>query len=349
MSIKKVLSVLGTVIWVGVLTWQLFDYFGGKGGGDQKAGEREVVSATVDEHDGKELVSLMRGANEAVTANDPRRFESLFAEPGAGKSAWSAVQRFQREYGVYSTGVVTTPPEIDRATTDVHLRALTMEAWYDFTRDHTVNGPSVAHTTWQFYRSDDGWKLDHLRIDTSMSDYSEIIPILMKMSYGELMSLNMDWEESVDPTPVLAGALRAIGRKDVEMLKRCAVGGVIVQAFDEDVELPDLYHGHRTSVRLKRKNAEKALYGQIDRLWRYCRKLESSPTGLIPYFTAYHVVSMPSGCTQLRFNVEFDGGGVPAPVESFFVEWRAAFVAHKWLAGSLQVKNIRRLNYYSAR
>ncbi|NIO29557.1 MAG: hypothetical protein GTO29_13500 [Candidatus Latescibacteria bacterium] len=339
MSGRQIISAIGTVFWVGILGWQFLSFFGNRD--DNRTNGVKPPRAIVDEHDGEELVALMRGAHEAVLKSDSKRFKSLFARTGAGETAWSAIQRHRRDYGNYLSGIVMTPLQIDRVTADIHVRELIIQAWYDFRQDHTVSGTPVHHTTWRFRRDGDAWKLDYLRIDTSALDYDRTIPILMNLSYSKLVSLNMDWEASVDPRPVLAKALRAMAREDVEALKQCSIGGVILHAHERDIELPASRERRFMNQRI-REYAEECLYEDTERMWRYCRKLETTPTGLIQFFTAYRIVSMPSHCTQVKFYMGFDGNNVPAQVGSFSVAWSAKYVSQKWLAASLEVKGVRR-------
>jgi hypothetical protein len=333
MTVKKLLSALGSIFWIGVLVWQFHGDSGGKG----DAGETARPRAVVDERDGGELAALMKDAHDAVVAGAPNRFEKQFAGKSAARKAWRTVQRHQEDYGHYETGVVTTPPEIERAVTDIHVQSLTIEAWYDFSGDHTFDVTPIHRTHWKFERDGESWKLASMSVKATTFGYEGAVQRLSNTPYATLMALNMDWEESVDPSPIFAQALRATAREDVIELQRCATNGAVLQASVNDVELPDVHNGSRYVGGMSRTFAEDALRKQIHRIRRASDRLETTPTGLIPFFTAYRVVSMPAGCAQLRVHIEFDGSGVPAPVGSFNVGWCAGYIAHKWLVISLEV------------
>jgi hypothetical protein len=330
MSTKKLLSAIGSVFWIAVLVWQFHDDIGGKNASD--AGGRTNARAIVDEQDGAELVALMNNAHDAIVARSQKQFETLFVGKSAPRVAWRAIQRYRDDYGHYELGLVTTPPGIERSVTDVHVTDLTIEAWYDFSADHTVKITPIHHTIWRFEREGEGWKLAALHVKATTSGYEGTVQRLYNTPYPTLAALNMDWEESVDPSPLLAQALRAVAREDVIELQRCATNGAVLQASVNDVELPDVHNGSRYVGGMSTTYAEDAIRKQIRGIRRTSDALETSPTGLIPFFTAYRVVSMPADCTQLRVNIAFDGDGVPAPVNGFMVDWCGAYIANKWLA-----------------
>jgi len=339
MSGKKLLSGAGSLVWIGILAWQLLGGLAGRDKADLDEPAAHLV--VVDEQDGGELAALMQGAHEAIVARNPGQFRRLFAGENGGTLAWRRIERYQRKYGNYVKDVMTTAPVLDRALTDVHVRALVVEVWYDFSRDHTISVTPLHKTTWKFERDGSEWRLENVALSASWFEYEGMVRRLLHTPHVDMVSLDMDWEESVDPSPVLAQFLRAASRKDVAGLQRCATNGVVLQAELRDVDLPNVHNGSRFVGQMSAAYAKNALHKQIGRLQKASRRLDTSPSGLIPYFTAYRVVSMPAECTQLQMWIEFDGGGVPAPVSSFAVDWCAAFVAHKWLAISLEVTNIR--------
>jgi hypothetical protein len=335
---RQILSGLTTVVWVGILAWQIAGYFLTKS--DERTGGAAQTAAA--EYDGDALNALMRGAHEAIRTRDPGRFQKLFADSEAGRSAWNAVADLHVQHGALRPELVTTPPQIERLTPDVRVEDLTIEAWYDIRDEWSRQPPRVYHTTWMFVRVEGAWKLRALLFDTSTLGYDPLIGLMLEMSHVDRLALDMSWEESEDVTPLIAGALRAVARRDLTAFQRCSLDGVPQAACDRGIEKREWTRSWSFSQRTRPQYLYRLLSRPLKKVWWACERLETSPTGLIPLFTAYRTLSMPPKCTQLAFHIGIDGSAVPGDVESFSATWCAAFVGHRWLLTSLDIEDVRR-------
>ena len=307
------------------------------GGGEDDAGQAGV---SLEEHDGAELVALMEGAREAIRADDFRRYQTLFGGSPDAKTYWDAISRLKERSGGYHVERLTACPGVERAEPEIHVSRLVLTEWFDLSRE-TGRRSDVYQTTWKFARADTAWRLDNMRIDRANTTYHELLRDMQQMSYPEYLTLGMDWEEFVDPLPLMRRWLEAASEMDFDALESRMVAGVYPRAFDMNIDLPTLASDDDWAGESNRESSEKMMEETTAALQKSAEKLRLKPMDLAPFFGAYRVTSMPDNCTKLRFDIKYGGEEVPAKkVEDFSVEWSAAYINSRWLIEDMLVKSI---------
>ncbi|MGD8413012.1 MAG: hypothetical protein PVF33_02200 [Candidatus Latescibacterota bacterium] len=308
------------------------------GGGD---GSKSAVVTVTEERDGDELMSLMEGAKEAVRTNDFDRFQAQFEDQAAAKLAWDSFDRLAARSGRYQLGRFAAFPGLVRAQTGLHVSRVELMAWFDLSRETERRG-DVYRTAWSFARADSAWTMDKMRINRAHSTYHELLRDLQQLSYREYLTLQMDWEELVDPLPLMKSWLEAAQREDYKAIESRMVAGVYPRAFEMNIDLPTLAAGERRGGgRENRESAKAKMESSMADLREAAGKLGLDPVELEPFFGAYAVTSMPENCTKLTMVLEFEGDAVPEKkVRGFTVEWSAAYINHRWLIEDMQVKTI---------
>ena len=308
----------------------------GGGGGE---GGQEVAS--IEERDGAELVALMEGARDAIQRNDFRRFQALFGGRADAKSTWDAIGRLTSRSGNYHVKRLTACPGVERAESGIHVSHLVLKEWFDLSRE-TGNRGDVYQTTWTFARGDSAWTLWKMRIDRANTSYHALLRDMQQMGYREYLTLGMDWEEFVDPLPLMRRWLEAAAEEDYDALESRMVAGVYPRAFDMNIDLPTLASDDDWAGDSNRDSAEKMMEEPIATLKKAAESLGLKPDELAPYFGAYGVTSMPENCTKLQFYISYDGDEVPAEkVTDFSVEWSATYINSRWLIEDMLVKSIK--------
>ena len=297
-------------------------------------------STEIKEDDGIELVSLMKNAQEALENEDAALFESTFTKHSApaARSMW---KRFLKRKASSDNGQIIQfmeHPELERATTTIHVNRLILDVWFDVS-----NNNKIYKTSWEFRReqSNSQWKIGNIRIDNvSGSIYGDLLTDLNKMVQSSFLALDMNWEESINPAPLLTNTFNALANEDIEALKTYTVDGTLFSAFSRGIEMPTIENGDTVSGRYNRDQSLSFLKEQIQNIKQSSKDLQVSPDQLIPYFTAYRITSMPDYCTKLRFYIDFDGKQISKDVKRFAVSWSAARLHERWLIESMVIKSM---------
>jgi hypothetical protein len=305
--------------------------FSACGGGDD--------SVVVHEEDGGELVAVMAGVQEAIKTENQQQFESLFTTAATARTVWNALMKWKYDEGEGRVLELTTGPAIERATTDVHVKRLNIRTWYELDSGFE-NRPRVISTKWAFVRSDDVWKLSGLRIDSSAGSYGDLVREFNRMDHFSFEALGMDWEERIDPSPVISRALRAMSDSDMTRLKSCTVDGALFRAYDRRIELPTIANGPTGSGRYNRESSVEFLSGQIKDFHKASGLLQMGVDDLMPLVNAYRVTSMPRHCKKVKLLIVYDGEYAASDVTNFSVTWSAAYIMQKWLAEVVGVGSI---------
>ena len=309
---------------------------------------RNSTQPAVEEHDGAELVSLMGRAQEALENEDAEGFQSLFPENslGTAKSVWNRLLREKESSDAYKIMQVMSYPELERATTGVHVNRLVLGAWYEFSSGYEERS-NVYHTTWIFTREqlNSQWKLQDLKINRSnvgyRSPYDALTSDLNQMDRASFLSLEMEWEDSANPSPLLVKTLQALADEDLEKLKAYTVDGTLFYALSMGVEMTSVASDSSASGKYNRDQSVASLKEQIKNIKRASNTLKVAPNDLAPYFTAYSVISMPEHCAKLDLSIEFDGSGLSKNVKSFTVSWSAVCLKDVWLIDSMYISSTK--------
>ncbi len=192
--------------------------------------QEESTEQVCAEYDRAELTELMESARAAIEKKDEMAFQALFRKGGASR-ARSVWQKINREMGVRGFSRIvelTGALELERAVPGIHVSSLSVTAWFHFFVNDKRGG-KISSTTWQFKRSGDGsvWALENLTFNHGFSSYGDIMVDLHQMSRLSFLAMAMDWEESIDPTPLLEKTFRALTLKDLEILNGCTLDGTL--------------------------------------------------------------------------------------------------------------------------
>jgi hypothetical protein len=180
-----------------------------------------------------------------------------------------------------------------------------------------------------------------MKIQRTSLAYGALLIDLNQLFEPELSSLGMEWEESVDPTPLLIDTLKALADEDIEALKTYTLDGTLFYAYDNGVEMPTVANDSSFSGKHNREQSLTYLQQQISNLRQGLGQLQANIKDLEPYFTAYRILSMPPECTKLKLAVTFDGKGLSKSVNSLTLSWAAARINEKWLAESMGIQAIQ--------
>jgi hypothetical protein len=294
----------------------------------------------VEEHDGAQLVALMQNAQKAIQDNDQKTFSALFGGRPDARTVWNTMNKLKYKSGDYHVTRLTACPGLERAEPGLHINRLMIHVWFDLSRD-TGSRWDVYETTWTFARADTAWTLRGLRIDKASTSYHALLRDMQRMSYNEYLALGMDWEEYVDPVPLMQRWLEAAATEDFPALESRMVAGVLPRAFDMNIELPTLASDDDWAGKQNRRSAENVVEQDIRTLSKSAEQLGLELDGLAPYFGVFSVTSMPRECTKLKFYVNYDGDPLPAAaITDFSVEWSGSYINSRWLIESMLVKSI---------
>jgi hypothetical protein len=300
----------------------------------------ETVETVVEERDGAEIMAVVAGVKTTLQNDDQTGFEALFTSPSVAKPAWKRLTNMKWNDGEFKVDQLTSFPEIERATANVHVKKLTVQFWFDL-NPSSGKGGEIYETTWNLVRSTEGWKLSGLRVTKAFTSYGDLVRELGRMDQFSFKSLNMDWEDYGDPSALLVRALEAMERDDVAALRLCTVDGTLFRAFEKSIEMPTVSNGNTPSGRSNREQSAKYLEDQVKGLQKASEMLGMTVNDLAPLITAYKINRMPSKCTKIRLLIGYDGESANADVTSFDVGWTAAYVMHKWLAEYVGVEAVR--------
>ncbi len=83
------------------------------------------------------------------------------------------------------------------------------------------------------------------RIDSvSQGVYGTLLTDLNEMFQSSFMALDMNWEGSIDPVPLLTETFNALANEDIEALKTYTVDGTLfICAFRKGIEMPTIENG----------------------------------------------------------------------------------------------------------
>jgi hypothetical protein len=298
----------------------------------------------IQEQDGAQIVALMISAQEALDEEDSERFLSLFSKSfqTTGRTVW---QRLMKEKDAILRDkilLLTSYPELERATTNIHVKRLILDMWFDL--NHAYEGRDhVYHTTWVLRRggSDPRWKIENINIQRASLDYGALLIDLNQLFHADFSALGMEWEESIDPTLLLIDTLEALADEDIEALKAYMLDGTLFYAYDNGIEMPTVSNDHTVGGKHNREQSLTYLQQQVSNLKLGVAHLNANTKDLVPYFTAYRILSMPAECTKLKLAITFDGRGLSKKVKSLTLFWAAVRVNEKWLAESMGIKSIQ--------
>ena len=300
----------------------------------------EAVQKVVEEHDGTEIMALVAGVKTTLQSDDQLGFQEFFTSPSVAKPAWKHLTNMKWNDGEFKVEQLTSFPEIERATANVHVKKLNVHFWFDL-NPSPGKGGEVYETTWNLVRTTEGWKLSGLRVTRAYSSYGDLVRELGRMDQFSFKSLKMDWEDYGDPSALLVRALQAMERDDVAALKLCTVDGALFRAFEKSIEMPTVANGSTPSGRSNRKQSAKYLEDQVKGLRKASEMLGMTVDDLAPLITAYRINRMPARCTKIRLLIGYDGLAANADITSFDVGWTAAYVMQKWLAEYVGVEAVR--------
>jgi hypothetical protein len=298
----------------------------------------------IQEQDGTEIVALMISAQEALEEEDAERFQSLFSKNFriTGRTVWQRLMAAKDSNLSDELMRLTSYPELERATTHLHVKRLILDMWFDL--NHAYEGrDNVYHTTWVFRRGalDPQWKIENMKIQRTSLAYGALLIDLNQLYEPDFSALRMEWEESVDPTLLLIDTLKALAEEDIEALKARTLDGTLFHAFENGVEMPTVSNDNTVSGKHNREQSLTYLQQQISNLRQGLGQLKANIRDLEPYFTAYRILSMPAECTKLKLAMTFDGRGLSKNVNSLTLSWAAAYVNEKWLAESVGIQSIQ--------
>jgi hypothetical protein len=299
----------------------------------------------VDEHDGEEVSSLMKAAQEALGKEDAARFQGLFAKDFAstGRTIYKSLLKRKQTRGSNVFALLMAAPQVKRATPSVRVRRVFLELWFDL-RALTGGKKKIFHTTWRLRRGGESgseWKLEHLRTDTSTLAYGSLHADLSSMQSHDLTVLNMKWAEATSPDALVADCLRAFEAKDMEALKARCIDGVLFHALKTGVKMPSVDNGPQSGEH-NRNQSLAHLQKQAENIAQFSGQLGVKPVELAPHFTAYSIVAVPQYCTKLKLTTEFDGSGMARSVERVGVSWAGVRFYGKWLIDTLAIESIKR-------
>ena len=301
----------------------------------------------IKEKDGAEIVTLMISAQEALEEEDPELFQSLFSKSfqTTGRTVWQHLMNEKDSNLRDEIMLLISTPELERVTTNIHVKRLVLDAWFDL--NHTYEGRNnIYHTTWILRRggSDPRWKLENLKVIRSSLAYGSLLIDLNQLFQSDFSALGMAWEESIDPTFLLIDTLEALANEDMEALKALTLDGTLFHAYENGVTMPTVVNDNTTNGQHNREQSLTYLQRQVSNLKQGLGHLRVTIKDLEPYFTAYRIASMPADCTKLKLIITFDGRGLSKEVKSLTLSWAAARVNEKWLAESMGIQSIQSTN-----
>lgn len=296
------------------------------------------------EQDGADIVALMISAQEALEEEDAERFQALFSKNFqiTGRTVWQSLMTEKGSNLRDELWCLTSYPELERATTHLHVKRLILDIWFDL--NHAYEGrDNVYHTSWVFRRgtSDPQWKIENMKIQRTGFAYGALLIDLNQLFQEDLSALNMEWEESIDPTLLLINTLEGLADEDIEALKACTLDGTLFHAYDNGVEMPTVANDNTVSGKHNREQSLTYLQQQMSNLRKGLAQLKANTKDLVPYFTAYRILSMPADCTKLKLTMTFDGRGLSKDVNTLTLSWAAARINGKWLAESMGIQSIQ--------
>jgi len=302
------------------------------------------TNKAIQEQDGAEIVALMISAQEALEEEDAERFQSLFSRSFqiTGRTVWQRLMAEKNSNLNDELMRLTSYPELERATTHLHVKRLILDMWFDLNRVYEGRD-NIYHTTWVFRRgaSDPQWKIENMKVQRASLAYGALLIDLNQLYQPDFSALRMEWEESVDPTLLLIDTLKALVDEDIEALKAYTLDGTLFHAYNNGVEMPTVANDNTVSGKHNREQSLTYLQQQIDNLRKALAQLKANIKDLEPYFTAYRILSMPAECTKLKLAMTFDGKGLSKNVSSLTLSWAAARVNEKWLTESMGIQSIQ--------
>ncbi len=301
-------------------------------------GKQEVVN----ENDGAQITALMQKAHEAVKNDNVASFDSLFLSAEKSQKVWERINKAKEWRGAFRIVELTETPELERAVTTIHVSKLTLQTWFYF-HEADKRHDKLFSTKWSFERSENEWVIDDIYFNHGLSQYGDIMNDLRQMSRLSFQAMAMDWEEGIDPAPVLDRTYQALSEGNIETLKACTVDGTMFRAHSQNVDMPRIDTGNTAGGKYNRKISKDFWDNNIENIKNFSASLGVAPEFLRPYFGAYRVTSMPPKCTKLMMRMEYDGSrieGLAKNVGKFKVSWTAARMYQRWLAESMYIESI---------
>jgi hypothetical protein len=298
--------------------------------------------AVVDERDGAEITALMQRAHEAVKTDNVAAFDSLFFSAQKSQKIWNRINKGKEWRGKFRMIELTEAPEIERAVPDIHVDKLTLQVWFYFP-EGDKRYDKLFSTKWTFERNENSWAIEDIYFNHGLHQYGDIMNDLRQMSRFSFQAMAMDWEEGIDPAPVLDRTYQALSEGNIEVLKACTIDGTMFRAQSRNVDMPRIATGNTSGGKYNRKISMDFWEHNIENIKNFSAHLGVAPEFLRPYFGAYRIASMPPKCTKLMLKMEFDGSRIEDLTKSigkFRISWAAARMYQKWLAESMYIESI---------
>jgi hypothetical protein len=306
-------------------------------------------SPKVNEHDGAEINALLGKAQLAILEQDQESFSSLFAPACQqhGQEAWQSIQEIRFRIPEQQWHVVTAHPELVRDSHDKHVCALTLHAWFDYSRPYCEEWQAY-HVEWALVRSleDTPWQLAAVKLEEQPDTYDPLISELHIMPESAFQALNMSGQQSISPAPLLERTLQALAAGDMDALWATTTGGSLFRALDAGISMQKIDASERAGGRQNRMQIYNFYLDQANNLRDFAQKLRVEPLDLVPYFNAYTVAAMPQHCTKLELKIHFEGAGVPQFSKGLAVSWAAAYVKESWLVESMYIDLVEYYEYH---
>ena len=292
------------------------------------------------DHDGAELVALMDNVRTILVTGDEEAWQTITSHSHVAEvvANWEDLMKMKREWGLTKFTQVLTPPELGTATFAAELRSIKLTAWYDYSTGYEPQ-PAAIETRWSFEREENSpqWQLASLALHCPAFEYDDVAADLNLLHPATFRLLDMDWEASPDPNPLLTRTFQALVDGDVESLKQCCVQGVIHRADQKGIQLASVAVGGGDGA-YNQWQVDVFYKNQIIELRRMTKEMSTTPDALAPLFTSYPILTMPPKCTQLRLYLGYGGRGLQFGTRQVSVSWTAIWMHERWLTESMWVE-----------
>ena len=293
------------------------------------------------QHDGAELVELMENLKTVLEDEDVVAWEALFQNSSAQSvgASWTDLLQIKQKFGVTRFSQLLTPPQLGTATFTAELGSITLSAWYDYPISYEGQH-LVFETVWAFELEKDSteWQLTYFTIHHPAYEYEDLAADLTVLQPTTFWSMDMDWEASPDPSPLLARTYQALVDEDIERLKQCCIHGVYYTANQRGIRLATIAIDGDDGA-YNRWQTDNYYTQQILELKRMAKNLNTTPAELTPLFTTYEILDMPLHCTQLKLEFGYSGRGLNFGTHKITVSWTGIWLHERWLSESMWVES----------
>jgi hypothetical protein len=225
---------------------------------------------------------------------------------------------------------------------NIHVDELALQVWFYFPQaDKRYD--KLFSTKWTFVRNENKWGLEDIYLNHGLHQYGDIMNDLRQMSRLSFEAMAMNWEEGIDPAPVLDRMYQALSAGDVEVLKACTIDGTLFSAASMNVAMPGLATGNTSGGKYNRKISQDGWEHNIKNIKNFSSSMGVAPEFLRSYFGAYRITSMPAKCTKVLMRMEYSGERIPeleGRIGKFQLSWAAVRMYQRWLAESMYIESI---------